>query len=323
MVYALYLPAQFIMIKIILLLFMPLFTFSQTVLLTGFVRDGKTNLPLADAKVRLYLGGALGELTTLTKEDGYYEIQATGKLVDRDYAFTIQKEGYQRLNGIVRLNYGNSPQRNYSIYPSKEPVIEVTQVEEVKQEGPSLMGSPVNNLTFLIDISGSMGEENRLENLKQSLIYLIDLYRPEDKISIVTYSSFPTVIIDKGSVADKEQIVKAIQKLRAGGQTKGIEGLKMAYDLAMENHKSGGNNKIILATDGYFGMDIRSQKSIEELIANGYNQGVKLSIFAFGKKDDETETRLSKWCAAGAGFYTNIASLELAKDQIIKEARGK
>jgi Mg-chelatase subunit ChlD len=310
------------MMKFLILFLFPFISFGQTVVLSGYVKDGKTNLPLADAKVRLYMGGALGELTTLTLEDGYYEVKAISKPMDRDYAFTIQKEGYQRLNGVVRLNYGNSPQRSYSIYPSKQQVVLVTQKEEIRQEGPSLLGSKTNYLTFLIDISGSMGLENRLENMKQSLAYLIDLYRPEDKISIVTYSSFPAVILDMGSVADKETINQAIQKLRAGGQTKGIEGLKMAYDLAMVNHKPGGNNKIILATDGYFGMDSRSQKSIEELIANGSAQGVNLSIFAFGKKDDETENRLDKWCAAGGGTYTNITSLELAKDQIIKEAKG-
>jgi len=311
------------MIKVLLILLFPIITFGQSLLLTGYVKDGKTDLPISGAKVRLYMGGAIGEISVLTSSDGYYAIEAVSKPMDRDYAFTIQKDGYQRLNGVVRLNYGNSPQRNYNLYPTKEKLVAVTEQEQIKPEGPSLLGSPTNNLTFLIDISGSMGEENRLENLKKSLTYLLDLFRPEDKISIVTYSSFPTVIIDKGSVADKDKINEAVQKLRAGGQTKGIDGLKMAYDLAMVNHKAGGNNKIILATDGYFGMDFRSQKSIEELIVNGNAQGVKLSIFAFGKKDEETEDRLERWCSAGTGFYTNITSLELAKDQIIKEATAR
>ena len=309
------------MIRILLLLLFPIVSFSQNVLLTGYIKDGKTNEPIENARVRLYMGGAIGELSAYTKADGYYEITSKGKPIDRDYAFTIQKEGYQRVNGVIKLNFGNDPQRNYSIYPSRIPTTTATEVKQ--DDGPSLIGAPTNNLTFLIDVSGSMGEENRLENLKQSLSYLLQQFREEDKISIITYSTFPKVLLDQGSVSNLEEIETILKKLRAGGQSKGTEGLKMAYDLAMVNHKSGGNNKIILATDGYFGMDKRSQATIESLIADGLKQDVKLSIFAFGKKDKETEDRLKVWCKAGSGYYTNITSLDTAKEQIIKEAKGK
>lgn len=311
------------MIRILLLLLFPIVTFGQNVLLSGYIKDGKTDEPVENARVRLYMGGAIGELSAYTKADGYYEISSKGKPVNRDYAFTIQKDGYQRVNGVIKLNFGNEPLRNYALYPSSRQEVVVNTQEARQEQGPSLLGAPTNNLTFLIDISGSMGEENRLENLKKSLSYLLQQFRPEDKISIVTYSSFPKVLLDQGSVAEMDEIEAILKKLRAGGQSKGTDGLKMAYDLAMVNHKAGGNNKIILATDGYFGMDKRSQTTIEELISKGLTQGVKLSIFAFGKKDKETEDRLETWCTAGAGYYTNITSLEAAKDQIIKEAKGR
>ena len=133
-------------------------------------------------------------------------------------------------------------------------------------EVPSLIGSPANNLTFLIDVSGSMGNDNRLENLKNSLTYLSKYLRQEDKISIITYSSYPKVVLNNGSASD---INKIINSLNAKGKSEGFEGLKKAYDLALVNYKNGGNNKIVLATDGIFGENKKSQKEIERLISNG------------------------------------------------------
>lgn len=300
----------------ILLLLLSISLSAQQVALSGYIRDGKTNEAIADATVRLYLGNEIGEISTQTKEDGYYEIKVDKKLSDRNYAVLIQKQGYQRVNGVIKLNFGNEPLRNYKLYPANIP--------EATVDGPSLIvGAPANNLTFLIDVSGSMEEENRLENLKASLLYLLKQFRPEDKLSIITYSTTAQVLLNNASISESDKIEEIIKGLEAGGSSKGSSGLKKAYDLAMVNYQNAGNNKIILSTDGFFGEDKRSQKFIQELIKKGLIQDIKLSIFSFGRKDKNTEDRLKNWCSLGDGNYTNVTSLEKAKSQIIQEAKGE
>lgn len=308
-----------IMTKLLLILLFPLLSFGQDVILSGRIVDGVTEKPIADALIRLYIGPPIGEFKVKTNDDGYYSIATDVPVSDKNYAIIIQKEEFQVVRGVIKLNFGKSPQRDYKLYtkPESESTSEVTQ-----QGGASLLGAPVNNLTFLIDVSGSMDEENRLANLKESLNYLVYHFRPEDKISIVTYSSYSRIVLNNGNATDQRKIEKIINNLTASGKSEGYTGLKKAYDLALTNFKNSGNNKIILATDGIFGEDKKSQKEIEKLISNGLSQEVSLSIFSFGNEDDVTE-RLKNWAKLGNGNYTNITSLEAAKDQIIKEARGR
>ncbi len=298
------------MIRILIFLLFPLLSLGQDIILSGYVVDGKTKEPVQGAMIRLYVGAPVGEYRVTTDYEGQYVIKSAIELKDRDYPIVIQKTDFQVIRGIIRLNYGKDPYRNYRIFPSKA---------QLKQEGPSLLGAPANNLTFLIDVSGSMGDENRLEDLKASLIYLANNYRPEDKISIVAYSSSSKVLLNDGNASDVASIVK---RLRASGKSEGYYGLKKAYDLALTNYKNNGNNKIILATDGIFGEDKKSQREIEELIKKGTGQDVSLSIFSF-VDDDKISSKLRIWSALGKGNYTNITSVNAAKEQIIKEAQGK
>lgn len=309
-----------------LLLLLPLFGIAQTVILSGQVVDGKTKVPIEDAIVRIYMGGVIGEYKTTTDAQGNYALTAPEKPVDKDYPIIVQKEQYQIIRGVIKLNFGEEPLRNYRLYPiaQKQVVVKEVPKETPKttssiQDGPSLLGAPTNNLTFLIDISGSMEEENRLKNLKASILYLNQYLRPQDKVSIITYSSYSKILLNNGSSKDVDAIVK---KLRASGKTSGYGGLRKAYDLALTNFENNGNNKIILATDGLFAEDKRSQSEVEDLISKGKGQDVVLSILSFDDNSKIVE-KLTKWASLGEGNFTLVTNVEDAKKQLIDEAKGK
>lgn len=112
--------------------------------------------------------------------------------------------------------------------------------------------APTNNLVFLLDVSGSMDDPDKLPLLKKGLSLLVNEMRPNDKIAIVVYAGAAGVVLKPTSGKNKEQILEALENLEAGGSTAGGEGIKLAYKLAKDNFVSNGNNRVILATVGVF-----------------------------------------------------------------------
>lgn len=305
-------------------------TSAQEVQLSGRVTDGRSLEPVAGAEVRVFLGSSMGEAVLLTDAEGRFALEASRKLTDRDYVINVHKPGYYLLNGTVKLNYGELPERHFRLYrvPEEEQdepaaVQAVSEPEVAGQPGPTLLGAPVNNLVFLIDVSGSMREENRLENLKESLLYLVKLYRPEDRISIVTYATSVQVILDGGRISEMDRIESIINGLQPAGTTQGIAGLIKAYDVAVGQYLRGGTNKIVLATDGVFGEDKKSRKLIESIIAQGAADDIRLSVFSIGNEAQMYGDRLGEWSSLGSGNYTHIQSVEDTKSQLVREARGE
>ena len=303
---------------LLLLAFIPFIISAQErAIFTGIIVDKETNEPVEDVRITLYLG-AFGEYNAMTNKFGRFEFNSFADPQDIDYGWVVQKEGYRAIRGIIRLNYGGKRPAMTWRLPKKPEKEEVTESDE----GPSLLGAPANNLTFLIDISGSMAEEKRLDNLKRSLLTLLSAYRPEDKLSIITYSNQIKVLLENGSINDIDKIERIITSLTSGGKSYGSAALSQAYEVAMTNYQLKGNNKIILATDGIFGTDKKSRKVIEEIILKGSSDNIKLSIFSFGKEDEAIADKLKGWCKLGRGHYTSVESLKVAKEQIIKEAIG-
>ncbi|MDD3921661.1 MAG: von Willebrand factor type A domain-containing protein, partial [Eubacteriales bacterium] len=109
---------------------------------------------------------------------------------------------------------------------------------------------PASNLVFLLDVSGSMNQSNKLPLMKRAFILLAEQLRPEDRVSIVTYASSDRVVLSGATGDEKDDIMRAIENLTAGGSTAGSAGIKTAYMLAEEYFVPGGNNRIILGTDG-------------------------------------------------------------------------
>ena len=152
-----------------------------------------------------------------------------------------------------------------------------------------------SNYVFLIDVSGSMSDSNKLPLLKESFKELVNNLNPDDKVSIVVYASSTGVVLEPTLGRDKEKIISALDKLQAGGSTAGGDGIKRAYELAKENLIKGGNNRVILATDGDFNVGVTSNAELEDLITSYKNQNIYLTILGFGMgnyKDDKIK-RLS------------------------------
>ena len=166
------------------------------------------------------------------------------------------------------------------------------------------------NLVFLIDVSGSMSESNKLPLLKDALYLLIENLRPTDRISLVAYAGNARVVLDGGD--DQEEIKEAIRRLTAGGSTSGASGIELAYEVAQNNFIEGGNNRIILASDGDFNVGMSSVEALEDFISEKKETGVFLSVLGFGTgnlRDDVMESLADH----GNGVYFYIDSIQEAE----------
>ncbi len=180
---------------------------------------------------------------------------------------------------------------------------------------------PPSNLTFLIDVSGSMGERNKLPLLKKAFKLLVNQLREEDRVSIVVYAGAAGVVLEPTSGRNKEKILTALNNLNSGGSTAGGEGIELAYKLAEKNFKKRGNNRVILATDGDFNVGRSSNKAMEELIEEKRKSGVFLSVLGFGYgnyKDDKLEILADK----GNGNHAYIDTMQEAQKVFGKEFGG-
>lgn len=181
--------------------------------------------------------------------------------------------------------------------------------------------SVASNLVFLLDVSGSMNRDDKLPLLKQAILMLVDELRPADRISIVVYAGAAGLVLDGADGGDKDAIIEAINALEAGGSTAGGAGIQLAYEVAAANYIEGGNNRVILATDGDFNVGISTTSQLESFISEKRETGVFLSVFGFGEgniKDNNMETLADK----GNGSYHYIDSLLEAKKVFVDELGG-
>ena len=136
---------------------------------------------------------------------------------------------------------------------------------------------PASNLVFLIDVSGSMDEPDKLPLVKASMKMLVDQLREQDKVAMVVYAGNAGLVLPSTSGADKTKIKDAIDNLEAGGSTAGGAGIKLAYKIAKENFVKEGNNRVILCTDGDFNVGASSDDEMERLIEEERKSGVFLN----------------------------------------------
>ena len=179
--------------------------------------------------------------------------------------------------------------------------------------------TPPRNLTFLLDVSGSMAPPNRLPLVKTAMRMLVDTLRPEDKVAIVVYAGASGLCLPATSGEDKQQIQAALERLSAGGSTNGASGIQLAYNIASENFVRGGINRVILATDGDFNVGVTSQSELTRLIEEKRERGIFLSVLGVGDnnlKDSTMEALADK----GNGNYSYLDSIQEARRVLIKEA---
>lgn len=180
---------------------------------------------------------------------------------------------------------------------------------------------PASNLVFLIDVSGSMQDPNKLPLVKASMKMLVDQLREQDKISIVVYAGAAGIVLTPTSGAEKTKIKDAIDKLEAGGSTAGGAGIKLAYKTAQENFVKNGNNRVILCSDGDFNVGESSDDAMERLIENERKSGVFLTILGYGMGNYQ-DAKMQKLADKGNGNHAYIDGISEAKKVLVNEFGG-
>lgn len=178
--------------------------------------------------------------------------------------------------------------------------------------------APDSNLVFLLDVSGSMYSDDKLPLLQKSFSLLVNELTEKDTVSIVTYAGSDEVILRGESGRNKEAIIQAVNKLEAGGSTNGADGIRTAYELAEKYFIEGGNNRVILATDGDLNVGASSESELKKIVTEKRESGVFLSVLGFGTgniKDNKMEALADN----GNGNYAYIDSLGEAKKVLVDE----
>lgn len=248
------------------------------------------------------------------------------RLVNEGYELEELPEGAVRIEEM--LNYFSY---DYNDPKGQEPFGVTTQIsacpwnEEaqlmmvgLKTQDIDYSHAPASNLVFLLDVSGSMFSDDKLPLLQESFGLLTDNLTKKDRVSIVTYAGEDKVVLEGVSGDKTGKIKKALNALEAGGGTYGSKGIETAYRLAEENFIKGGNNRIILATDGDLNIGLTSEEELEELITEKKESGIFLSVLGFGTgniKDNKMETLADK----GNGNYAYIDCLREAKKVLVEE----
>ncbi|WP_299436168.1 von Willebrand factor type A domain-containing protein [uncultured Aquimarina sp.] len=225
-----------------------------------------------------------------------------------EYAYKQPKDDHPFA---IHTEYGNTPWNTE------------TQLVKIGLKGREIPQDaiPASNLVFLLDVSGSMNQANKLPLLKKAFKLLVNQLREKDKVSIVVYAGAAGMVLKPTSGAYKNEINQALDNLSAGGSTAGGAGIQLAYKIAQKNFIKNGNNRVILATDGDFNVGMSSDKDMKTLIEEKRKSGVFLTCLGFGMhnyKDSKLETLADK----GNGNHAYIDTMQEAQRVLGKEFGG-
>ena len=186
------------------------------------------------------------------------------------------------------------------------------------QEAASLETSPTNHLIFLLDVSASMKKPDKLPVLKEGLVELLEQLRPEDRISIVVYSGGAQTVLEATSALYRDQIIDAVNRLASNGKTRLDRGIKEAYRLAETYYIPGGNNRILLASDGAFDLAAR----LRRLVARKAESGIRLSVLLLSRAEvPRTASQLRTLADTGQGNYYHVLP-ENVRRTLLTEAQA-
>lgn len=262
--------------------------------------------------------------------------------------FSIDVDNASYTNVRRMLNQGQNPSVdavrteefvNYFDYdypvPSKEDVFSVyTELadcpwnEKTKLLHIGLKGYtvpvedlPPSNLVFLLDVSGSMNDENKLPLLKKSFKLLVNRLNEKDRVSIITYAGDERIVLESTSCKNKKTILEAIDNLSSGGGTNGAGGIEMAYKQAQENFLASGNNRVILATDGDFNIGRSSDGDVTRLIEEKRDLGIYLTVLGFGMGNYK-DSKMESLADHGNGNYFYIDDIGESNHVLVDNFAG-
>ncbi|HBH07671.1 MAG TPA: hypothetical protein DDX92_13830 [Flavobacteriales bacterium] len=262
------------------------------------------------------------------------------------FSIDVDAASYSNIRRVI--NYGQMPQKdmvrieemiNYFNYDYPQPTgddpfsinMEVSQAPwnskhklvHIGLQGKNLDYDDLkpSNLVFLIDVSGSMSDHNKLPLLKSSMKMLVGELDENDRVAIVVYAGAAGLVLPSTPVSEKEKIIAALDQLSAGGSTAGGAGIKLAYKVAAQNLIEDGNNRVILATDGDFNVGESSTAAMVELIEKKRKQGIYLTITGFGMGNYK-DGRMEQISNAGNGNYFYIDNIKEAEKVFVREMRA-
>jgi len=180
---------------------------------------------------------------------------------------------------------------------------------------------PAANLVFLLDVSGSMRNADRLGLAKKAMLLLVDQMNARDRVSIVVYAGAAGMILPPTSGDNKQVILAALENLTAGGSTAGGEGLRLAYSLAERNFDKAAINRVILATDGDFNVGVTSGERLEDFVTRKRDSGIYLSVLGFGR-GNYNDQMMQKIAQAGNGNAAYIDTLNEARKVLVQDMQG-
>jgi len=179
-------------------------------------------------------------------------------------------------------------------------------------------GLPASNLVFLVDVSGSMNEPAKLPLVKASLKLLAKQLRHDDRVSLVVYAGRTAVVLEPTPGDDVATISAALEQLQAGGSTNGAGGIQLAYQMAEKGYVKGGNNRVLLATDGDFNVGISDFEQLKNLVEDKRRSGVALSTLGFGS-GNYNDRLMEQLADAGNGNYAYIDTLQEAQKVLVAQ----
>lgn len=180
---------------------------------------------------------------------------------------------------------------------------------------------PLGNLVFLLDVSGSMQDENKLPYVKEAMRMLVDRLGENDRVAIAVYAGAAGLVLPSTTADQREIIFSAIDRLEAGGSTNGGEGIRLAYDTATHHLVPGGVNRVILCTDGDFNVGTTSESDLVDLIESKAKSGVFLSVLGFGMGNYK-DSMMEKLADKGNGNYAYIDTLSEARKVLVEQLAG-
>lgn len=185
----------------------------------------------------------------------------------------------------------------------------------------ALDNTPPSNLVFLLDVSGSMNSADKLPLLKDSLRIMVNQLKPEDRVAIAVYAGASGLVLPSTPVAKKGEILSALNNLESGGSTNGGQGIQLAYTVAANNFIEGGNNRVILATDGDFNVGVTSDNELVQIIEQKRKSGIFLSVLGFGT-GNLNDSMMEKLADKGNGNYSYIDSRDEARKALGEQVAG-
>ncbi|HEV3021210.1 MAG TPA: VWA domain-containing protein, partial [Pirellulales bacterium] len=191
----------------------------------------------------------------------------------------------------------------------------------IKGRDIDLANRPASNLVFLIDVSGSMDQPDKLPLLKSAMAMLVDQLGENDRVAMVVYAGSSGLVLPATSGERKAEIRLALERLQAGGSTNGAAGIELAYQVARQNFIRGGTNRVLLCTDGDFNVGVTDSGSLTRLIEQQATSGVFLSVMGFGTGNLKDAT-MEKLADRGNGNYAYIDGPSEARKVLVEQLGG-